>query len=44
MTLTIENEVLKATKVGAARAGRGDSKLIEEALRRDLGLDRLERM
>jgi predicted CopG family antitoxin len=43
-TLTIEDEVLKAIKVRAARAGRGDSEVIEEALRRDLGLDLLERM
>ena len=43
-TLTIEDEVLKAIKVRAARAGRGDSEVIEEALRRDLGLDFLERM
>ncbi len=43
-TLTIDGEVLKAIKVRAARAGRGDSEVIEEALRRDLGLDFLERM
>jgi len=43
-TLTIEDEVLKAIKVRAARAGRGDSEVIEEALRRDLGLDFLERI
>ncbi|HEX5923209.1 MAG TPA: ribbon-helix-helix protein, CopG family [Baekduia sp.] len=43
-TLTIDDEVLKAIKVRAARAGRGDSEVIEEALRRDLGLDLLERM
>lgn len=43
-TLTIDDEVLKAIKVRAARAGRGDSEMIEEALRRDLGLDFLERM
>ena len=43
-TLTIDGEVLKAIKVRAARVGRGDSEVIEEALRRDLGLDFLERM
>lgn len=43
-TLTIDDEVLKAIKVRAARAGRGDSEVIEEALRRDLGLDFLDRM
>ncbi len=43
-TLTIDDDVLKAVKVRAARAGRGDSEVIEEALRRDLGFDFLERM
>lgn len=42
-TLTIDEGVLRAVKVRAARAGRGDSEVIEEALRRDLGLDLLER-
>lgn len=42
-TLTIDSAVLRAVKVRAARAGRGDSEVIEEALRRDLGLDLLER-
>ncbi len=41
-TLTIDDEVLKAVKIRAAHAGRGDSQVIEEALRRDLGLDFLE--
>jgi len=31
-------------KLRAASSGRGDSEVIEEALRRDLGLDVLERM
>lgn len=43
-TLTVEESVLKAVKVRAARTGRGDSEVIEEALRRDLGLDLLERL
>ncbi len=30
--------------VRAARLGKGDSEVIEEALRRDLGLDLLDRM
>ena len=42
-TLTIDEGVLRAVKVRAARAGRGDSEVIEEALRRDLGLDLLAR-
>lgn len=43
-TLTIDEDVLRAVKVRAARIGKGDSEVIEEALRRDLGLDLLERM
>lgn len=43
-TLTIEDSVLRAVKLRAARSGRGDSEVIEEALRRDLGLDLLQRM
>jgi hypothetical protein len=43
-TLTIDDEVLRAVKVRAARTGKGDSEIIEEALRRDLGLDLLERI
>jgi hypothetical protein len=43
-TLTIDEDVLRAVKVRAARSGRGDSQVIEEALRRDLGLDLLERL
>lgn len=43
-TLTIDDAVLKAVKVRAARSGRGDSEVIEDALRRDLGLDFLDRM
>jgi hypothetical protein len=43
-TLTIDEDVLRAVKVKAARTGKGDSEVIEEALRRDLGLDLLERL
>ena len=42
--MTIDEEVLRAVKVRAARLGRGDSEVIEDALRRDLGLDLLERL
>jgi hypothetical protein len=35
---------MKAVKMRAARTGRGDSQVIEESLRRDLGLDLLERL
>jgi hypothetical protein len=38
-TLTIDEGVLRAVKVRAARLGRGDSEVIEEAVRRRLGLD-----
>lgn len=43
-TLTVDEDVLRAVKVRAARSGKGDSEVIEEALRRDLGLDLLERL
>jgi hypothetical protein len=43
-TLTIDPQVLRAVKVRAARTGKGDSEVIEEALRRDLGFDLLERL
>jgi hypothetical protein len=43
-TLTIDEEVLRAVKVRAARTGKGDSEVIEAALRRDLGLDLLDRL
>lgn len=41
-TLTVDADVMRAVKVKAARSGKGDSEVIEEALRRDLGLDLLE--
>ncbi len=41
--MTIDERVLRAIRVKAARTGRRDSDVIEEALRRDLGLDVLER-
>jgi len=43
-TLTVDADVLRAIKVRAARSGKGDSEVIEEALRRDLGLDLLDRL
>lgn len=43
-TLTIDEDVLRAVRVRAARTGKGDSAVIEDALRRDLGLDVLERI
>ena len=43
-TLTIDEEVLRAVKVRGARTGKGDSEVIEEALRRELGFDLLDRL
>ena len=43
-TVTLDAEVLRAVKIRAARLGRGDSEVIEASLRRDLGLDLLERL
>ena len=43
-TLTVDSDVLRAVKVRAARFGMGDSDVIEAALRRDLGLDLLDRL
>jgi metal-responsive CopG/Arc/MetJ family transcriptional regulator len=43
-TVTIDEDVLRAVKVRAARSGKGDSEVIEEAIRRHLGLDLLERL
>jgi hypothetical protein len=40
----LDDSVLRAVKIRAARLGRGDSEIIEDALRRDLGLDLLERL
>jgi hypothetical protein len=43
-TLTISEDALRAVKVKAARTGMGDSEVIEEAIRRDLGLDLIDRL
>lgn len=43
-TLTIDDEVLRAVKIRAARTGKGESEVIEAAVRRDLGLDLIERL
>jgi hypothetical protein len=43
-TVTIDEAVLKLVKVRAARLGKGDGEVIEESLRRDLGLDLLDRL
>lgn len=41
-TVTLDRDVFRAVKVKAARTGKRDSQVIEEALRRDLGLDGLD--
>jgi metal-responsive CopG/Arc/MetJ family transcriptional regulator len=43
-TLTIDGEVLRAVKHRAARGGKRESEVIEEALRRDLGVDLLDEL
>jgi hypothetical protein len=43
-TLTIDESVMRAVKMQAARTGRADSAVIEESLRRDLDLDLFDRM
>jgi hypothetical protein len=43
-TVTLDERVLRALRVKAARTGRRDSEVIEEALRRDLGFELLERI
>lgn len=43
-TLTIDDQVMKAVRVRAARTGKGDSEVIEEAVRRSLGFDLFERI
>ncbi len=42
--MTIDDGVLRAVKHSAARSGRGDSEVIEEALRRELGLELLDQL
>lgn len=41
-TLTLDEEVFRAVKIEAARKGKRESQVIEESLRRDLGLDALK--
>ena len=43
-TVTLDEEVLRWVKVRAARKGKGDSEVIEESLRRDLGFELLDRL
>ncbi len=41
-TVYLDSEVLRTAKVWAARTGRRDSEVLEEALRSYLGLDALQ--
>ena len=43
-TVYLDEEILRAAKVAAAREDKKDYEVIEEALRRHLGLDLLERV
>jgi hypothetical protein len=43
-SLTIDEDVLRAVRVHGARTGKGDSEVIEEAVRRQLGFDLLDRL
>ncbi len=43
-TVTLDEEVLRWVKVRAARLGKPDGEVIEQSLRRDLGLDLLEKL
>lgn len=40
-TVTLDEDVFRAVKVKAARTGKRDSQVIEESLRRDLGINDL---
>lgn len=41
-TVTLDEDGLGSAKVLAARSGKGDSEIIEQVLRRELGLDLLD--
>jgi Ribbon-helix-helix protein, copG family len=43
-TVSLDERVLRAVRAKAARTGRRKSEVIEDALRRDLGLDVLDRI
>jgi len=43
-TVTLDEDVFRAVKIKAARTGKRDSEVIEESLRRDLGLDDLAQL
>ena len=43
-TIYLDHEILRAARVAAARRGKRDSQVVEEALRAYLGFDLLERV
>ena len=43
-TVYLDEELLRATRVTAARSGKRDSQVVEEALRAHLGLELFERV
>jgi gamma-glutamyl:cysteine ligase YbdK (ATP-grasp superfamily) len=43
-TVTLQEDVIRAVKIKAARSGMRDSEVIEDSLRRDLGLDALDEL
>ncbi len=43
-TVTLDEDVFRAVKIKAARTGKRDSQVIEESLRRDLGIDDLAKI
>ena len=43
-TLTMDEAVVRAVRARAARSGKSESAVIEEALRHELGLDLLDRL
>ena len=42
-TIYVEEEILRALKIAAARSGKHEYQLVEQALRAHLGLELLER-
>lgn len=44
VTLSIEEGLLRSTRIAAARAGKRDSEIVEEALREYLGFGIVERI
>ncbi len=43
-TLTIDEGLLRSVKVRAARLGKGESEVIEQAIRRELGFELLDQL